>query len=311
MQTCQAIELRDATGQRVSVRNGVTFALFIDRHVAEMGAELATTLDAAIGMFPPDALKWAVVSATSEQWKPFDAASLQRMRDSLAPPGARKRRMTGFRINDAGGDAPRYGFRLLDKDTDPDYRDSRTWLQVTLPISWIEKDRLETLYSFARGAIALLKPEYGYCSPALLTSDAGQPAAFAQLKGLAMRHPGYDVDMNVMTCLTIGPRVRGARWITLMGPALWAALAGRSGTPVEVPAGVECREVSGIRWLQAGALPELGDVNRGAGTPGLCAMARLLEPVTLFGEVDLLSYFAGFDEDFLRRWERRFLDQAP
>jgi hypothetical protein len=71
---------------------------------------------------------------------------------------------------------------------------------------------------------------------------------------------------------------------------------------------VEVRQTGGVVIIQAGRVPELGDRNRQQDLPLLRAVARLLEPVTLFRELDLLSYFANFDEDLLQRWERRFLD---
>ena len=60
--------------------------------------------------------------------------------------------------------------------------------------------------------------------------------------------------------------------------------------------------------IRAGTRPEIGDTNRNIDTPLLRAVARVLEKITLFIELNLLSYVANFDDDLLRRWERRFLD---
>jgi hypothetical protein len=133
-------------------------------------------------------------------------------------------------------------------------------------------------------------------------------AAFMEIRHIAQRYPGYDVAVNDLTQLDIGARVRGARWITLLGPALAESLSGLDAIRAALPADVDVRDVAGIAMIRAGRTPELGDTNRKVEMPLLRAVARVLEPVTMFREVNLLSYFANFDDDALRRWERRFLD---
>ena len=114
--------------------------------------------------------------------------------------------------------------------------------------------------------------------------------------------------MNEMTQLDIGTRVRGARWVTLLGPGPLERLGGIGAIRKALPSTVEVCDVASIAMIRAGKTPELGDKNRKLDTPLLRALARVLEPITLFREVDLLSHFANFDEDLLDRWERRFLD---
>jgi hypothetical protein len=60
--------------------------------------------------------------------------------------------------------------------------------------------------------------------------------------------------------------------------------------------------------IRAGLIPEIGDKAQKQGTPLLNAVAKILEPVTAFEEVVLLGSLAKWDKDFLRWWERRFLD---
>jgi hypothetical protein len=110
-----------------------------------------------------------------------------------------------------------------------------------------------------------------------------------------------------MTHVHIDKRVRGARWITILGPDLVKKLGGDSKLRKELPAPIVVSNVGPSVIIRAGVTPELGDVNRKLDTPLLKKVAKVLEPVTLFEELDMLSYFANFDEDTLKRWERRFL----
>ncbi|MHC4103657.1 MAG: type VI immunity family protein [Planctomycetota bacterium] len=308
MNAIKSIQLKDRKTGKVYVRNGVSLTFFLDQFVHECSDELTTVFDRFVESTPPNALKWAVVSATSDYWREVDAKVMKRMRDSLAPAGARKRKFTAFRVNDFGGEAPQYGFTLSDRDRDEEWIDSRNLVQMTFPLSIVNEEHVEDLWSLIAEFTALLKPVSGYCSPSLLPADSLLSAAFAKITNIALRHPGYDVAMNNMTQLHIGARVRGARWVTLLGHSPLEQLGGMTALRSALPPEVEVRDVASIAMIRAGRTPEIGDKNKKLDTPLLRAVARIIEPITLFREVDLLSYFANFDEDLLKSWERRFLD---
>jgi hypothetical protein len=304
----KSIEVKDPASGQVLVRNGIILVFFLETYVYECSGGLTSAFDRFVETVPVESLKWAVVNATSEEWRNADAKTVKRMRDSLAPSGARKRKFTAFRVNDFADEAPQYSFMISDRDKDEEQPVSRTLVQMTFPPSAANEDGVDIFCKLVSEFTALIKPSYGYCAPGLLASDARQAAAFVQIRHLARRYPGYDVAINDLTQLDIGPRVRGARWISLLGPDLVKALNGRDAIRKALPAAVEVRDIAGTLMIRAGRLPELGDANRRLETPLLRSVARVLEPVTMFGELNLRSYFANFDEDVLRRWERRFLD---
>ena len=308
MEAMKQIEVKDQASGQTLVRNGVILAFFLEPFVHECSEALTTVFDRFVGTVPIESLKWAVVSATSEQWREVDENIMKRMRDSLAPSGARKRKFTSFRVNDFGDEAPQYSFTVSDRDKNEEQPVSRTLVQMTFPPSVAEERNVDALCAHVVEFATLLKPAYGYCSPCLLPSDARQTAAFVEIRRIAQRYPGFDVAVNDLAQLDIGARVRGARWITLLGPALTQVLSGLDAIRKRLPAEVEVRDLGGVAIIRTGRTPEIGDSNRKLQTPLLRAVARVLEPVTLFGEVNLLSYFANFEEDVLRSWERRFLD---
>ncbi|MGH8557103.1 MAG: type VI immunity family protein [Methylococcales bacterium] len=308
MESINPIQIKNLETGNVYLRNGVTLAFFLDQFVHECSNAVTTIFDLFVENTPPNTLKWAVVSATSEEWREVDSTVMKRLRDSLAPVGARKRKYTAFRVNDFGNEAPQFSFTLSDRDKDEKQTNSLTLVQMTFPPGVTEKENADNLCGLIAKFAALLKPVSGYCSPSLLPADSRMSAAFSEMKSIALRYPGYDVAMNDMTQLVIGPQVRGARWITLLGTILLEMLGGIHALRNALPSEVEVHDIAGIVMIRAGRMPELGDKNRKLDTPLLRAVARILEPITLFQEVDLLSYFAGFDEDLLQRWERRFLD---
>ncbi|HSV58246.1 MAG TPA: type VI immunity family protein [Variovorax sp.] len=306
MEDIAPLEITDSATGAVLVRNGVTLALFLDRRVHECSDALIQAFDLFLASVPADALTWAVVSATSEEWRPVDASVIARIRESMEPAGARKRKLTAFRINDFAGAAPQYGFTLADRYKDKP--DSMTLVQMSFPMHAVDAGHADGTCDFVGRVAALLSPVAGYCAPSLLQADAHQSEAFERIRGLALRYPGYDVAMNDLTRLRLGPRVRGARWITLLGAALLESAGGfelfRKALPVEM----EMSQAGATTLIRAGRTPELGDTNRQLETPLLRAVARVLEPITLFREAKMLLYLANFDEDLLDRWERRFLD---
>lgn len=293
---------------RVYLRNGINLAFFIEQPVHEISEAVTELLERFVQNVPQNKLKWAVTSATSEEWVETDANTIPRFKAALAPAGARKRKLTAFRLNDSGADAPGYSFRLLGKPMDQDWPDAVTHIQMTFPLDVIEDEQLAKFVSQIQEFAILVSPVSGYCSPALQYSELHIEEAFYDIRGIAKIHPGYDVQVNEMTYLDIDKKVRGARWISFLGAELVDVLGGTEVLKQTLRQPITIESVGGGLMIRAGEFPEIGDVNRRVDTPLLKAVAKLLEPITLFGEVDLLSYFADFDDDILRQWERRFLD---
>ncbi|MGH8497944.1 MAG: hypothetical protein ACRERV_03930, partial [Methylococcales bacterium] len=110
MESINPIQIKNLETGNVYLRNGVTLAFFLDQFVHECSNAVTTIFDLFVENTPPNTLKWAVVSATSEEWREVDSTVMKRLRDSLAPVGARKRKYTAFRVNDFGNEAPQFSF---------------------------------------------------------------------------------------------------------------------------------------------------------------------------------------------------------
>ncbi len=308
MGTIQEVTRIHPESDRVYLRNGINLAFFIDHPVHEISGALIELLERFVQYVPQNKLKWAVTSATSEEWVEIDAKTIPRIKAALAPPGARKRKLTAFRLNDSGADAPGYSFRLLGKPMDEEWPDAVTHIQMTFPLDVIVDEQLEKFVSLIREFAILVSPVSGYCSPALQYSELHIEEAFHEIRGIAKQHPGYDVQVNDMTYLDIDKKVRGARWISFLGAELLAILGGTEVLKQRLHKHITIETIGSGLMIRAGESPEIGDINQQIDTPLLKDVAKLLEPITLFGEVDLLSYFANFDDNILRQWERRFLD---
>jgi hypothetical protein len=293
---------------RVYVRNGITLAVFLDRPVHETSGQCIGLLDGYLDAVPEGALKWAVASATSEEWREIGKTTIARCRSSLAPEAARKRRLTAFNLNDSAGDAPGYSFYFVGKPTDGVPPSATTLVQMTFPLEAVAAERADKFVATVQRLIEPIEFASGYCAPGFQFSDLHLSEAFNEIRPLALRHPGYDVQYNRNTRLRIDMKSRGARWITLLGRELTEQLGGIAELRKQLSAPVEVRTLKHGVMIIAGRLPEVGDVNRGQSVAALRTVAKVLEPVTLFGESEMRIYLARRDEELLRRWERRFLD---
>lgn len=306
----ELLRKRADTG-RVYLREAMTVAFFFPPPICDAVDGLQRVLDLYLEAIPPGALTWSSIGASSEEWKPIDTTTLRRCRDQLKKEAAAKRRLTSFKLTDGevGGDAPGYSIAVLGSPGgDTRVPDELCLLQMTFPMEALDAASVDKFIEFCRQVASLIPYVSGYASPGLQWAELNRGEAAEESMPIALRHPGYDVEMNEQACLRLGSRVRGARWLTFLGSELVVALGGRArlrsalSTPIDV-------EPSGSgSMIRASTLPEIGDVNKAIDGHGLREVAALLEPVTAFEESALLGNFANHDHDLLRRWERRLLN---
>jgi len=303
---------KDPETGKVAVRNAVVLAWFVHRPVHEICGSVAAMLDEYLSCIPADALKWAIPNASAEQWRPVDQKTLPGIRKLLDPQGAKARDITSFRLADSAGEAPAFEFRFVGKPKSYKSPPACSLVQAVFPIETAREAYVDGLLERVKRLSAMIDFAYGYCSPALLYRELRLVYAYPEIRGLAMRHHGYDVQNNLQAAWSMGLRTRGARWITLLGPELQAELGGAAR--IEQALGdsthhaISVERLGPALMIRAGRSPEIGDTNRREETPLLRRLAKVLEPVTAFDEKDLV--FARFEDDevLLQRWERRFLD---
>lgn len=308
MKKIEEIIRADSESGLVYIRSCVILAFFIDKPVHNHSEELIKLLNRYIEIVPPEALKWSVASASQEEWRETNTATLVRIKSSLAPAKSSKRDLTAFRLSDSGDSAPSYSFRLIGQPLDKGWPDPVTLVQVTFPVNVLSEGNLEEFIVQVRELAGLAKANYGYCSLGFNYNELNIEEAFKEIKKIALRHPGYDVQVNDMIHVEIGKKVRGARWITFLSTELVTLLGGLEKLRKQLPQQIVVEKILNGVMLRAGKFPELGDVNRKVKTPLLREVAKVLEPVTHFNEVYICSYLADGDEDLARKWERRFLD---
>lgn len=133
--------------------------------------------------------------------------------------------------------------------------------------------------------------------------------ADAWLGGHLLKHPGLAPGDLMSWGLRVEKGISNIGWLTFVGDALLPRLGGRASLAERLTGtGVELRSYAKGVALQAGDVPELGDVNRKNRLPKYCEVGRVLEPV--FAPEDFLEKIRipGIkDPDARLAWLRRFL----
>jgi len=151
------------------------------------------------------------------------------------------------------------------------------------------------------------------------TGHAGLAFAFyrpysrliAGLRDEVFRHPGLDVPGGELLS-DVGTRVAGVHWLNFLSQPVLGELGGAEGLRARLHSPeTTVQELDGERVVVTlGEWPEAGDLTRGHDLPAYRELARVLEP---WLEPFLPGYanaWRGYTQEEVRRWWRRFLDEA-
>jgi hypothetical protein len=302
--------LRKQKDGRIYLREAVTVAFFLSTPLHDFVHAVRAAFQLFLQAIPSDVLTWGLIGANSEAWTRISKTTLSRCLSQLEPARTRARPLTYFELGDGtlGGEAPGYGVIVVGSPGgDRELRDEVNLFQMSFPVEVIDSDTVEDFVGFCRRVAEALPYVSGYASPSLQWAMMYMSEAMDEARGIAMRHPGYDVQFNVNARLRLGNRVRGARWLTFLGPGAMEAVGGESRLRSSLSGEISVEQVGSGTMIRAGTMPELGDVNKGIGVPLLREVAAVLEPITAFQELVLLGNFADNDEAFFEAWERRLL----
>lgn len=299
-------------GKALVGRDVFVVALFTEKAFPSAITDVEEAFDHWLRAVPEKELEWAQIGPNATGFKALTKTSIQRCRDQLSPTKVKDRALAAFDIR--GGEDPHnpsYGFTFYGSKPAPMVPDRTCLVEMRWPSEYPEALGHDAFVDWVCELAALLPYRSGYAAPALSRGWENSKhieEAARNLIPLAFRHPGYDLFENEGTAARMPrDRCRGARWLTLLGPALVDALGGRSVLEQNLDSNVTIRDAGRGLLLRAGERPELGDVNHGDRAPLLRSVAGAIESVTYFEDVYSLQKLFLHDEEQLLRWERRHL----
>lgn len=155
-------------------------------------------------------------------------------------------------------------------------------------------------------SVSLLSGHGGYT---LLYDGSRLVTAFNCIYPLARRYWGFDVEHLNSNVRLMRDGIKGASWLTLLGPASVDQLGGPAPLEALAGDGIEVTAGPGGVLVAAGPAPDLLDQNRPCPALGRYEkIAATLEPAFLPAFPDLPGRFATEGDSFA--WLRRFLEPA-
>ena len=300
-----------ASGPPYVARDGVIVVLFVRESHVTLAPAVGKLFDAYLRLTGEDALQFITAS---EEWKPLTPRRLTNARRRMSTAAAKGLPNEALEMKGGRGedDVGTFGFFYYGADISGQGAERRaSSIEMWFPSEAVEQRGLD---AFTRDVLDLggyVPFSSGYCSMAFNVEEAAWIDVTRHVTTpLAMRHPGMDLHMTDITMSFIADSVRGAYWLTLVGPSAMQALkldADGLRKALDDPA-ITVHDLTHGVAIRAGDELRPGDVNHGDRLPLTRKVAAVLEPVTIVQERAAF----GFDRDdpltrFLE-WQRRHLD---
>lgn len=155
-------------------------------------------------------------------------------------------------------------------------------VRLVLPVDFVRSElgRLPWLIEEMVSGLRFCSGSAGY---GLKFNETSQLSFLAKrdLYPLIKRYHGLDLDYSssMLRALEHKPGLGCVNWLTLLGKELIQELGGQASLRARLPGEVQLRPLPHGVMLQAGAQPELGDVNRRQTLPLYHAVGSTLAPV--------------------------------
>lgn len=294
----------DAEGERYpSVRESVSISFYMRRPHREVAPAVMRALEAYRRAIAPHTLTW--YSGMEGDWRELDEQGWEINRQKMQRPQGANLWLRGSPelITD-------YEFRYhgMALDASPLNEDPGATCAVAF---WLPTEYLEV---HGPAQVRKLALELGAELP-FNSGHAGLSFYFTEdmvgisdpLHDLCFRHPGMDMPAMEKLPLRLGTRVKGACWLTFLGPPVLDSLGGGAGLRARLhSSGTSVEGLStGRVVVTLGEWPEAGDIEHGNTLPQYRELAQVLKPWLYEA---LRSPWSGFTDEDVRRWERRFLD---
>lgn len=300
-----------ASGPPYDARDGVIVVLFVRESHVGLAPAIGALFNAFVALVGEDALEFIV---SSGEWKPL--TSRRRARAHRRMSAAAAKGLPNDFLEMKGGcsedEVGAYGFFYYGHDlAEIDSERETSAVEMWFPTEVVERRGLDSFTTDILGLASHVQFSSGYCTLAFNVEEA----AWIDVKQhvttpLAMRHPGMDVHRTVITTGFMGDGIRGAYWLTLVGPVALQALqldADGLCEALEDPAITVYELAHGVA-IRAGDELRPGDVNYGDRLPLTRKVAAVLEPVTSVQERGAFGFITDDPLTSFLEWQRRHLD---
>ncbi len=295
----------------VVARANLTLCFFGKTDAPSWSKAGRAALDAWHGQVPAGALTWASLGASSSKYTAAGPGILAKCSKQLqsGKSTASKSNSLFLRGPQMHGADYEFNWTYLKDAADPEANGANL-LEMRFPVEHLKALGCNSFVEWLSRVAAPVPFDSGYVafswSPA---RESTESQAGKRLGALALRHAGLDVSINRSTHFEIARRCRGAQWMVFLSDGLVQRVGGIGALAGSLTRDGHVDQCGGGVMIRTSVEPRTGDTNRNDKLTDMQPLARLLEPITYFGDYSLDILFND-DEDMRHRWERRYLDQS-
>ncbi len=184
------------------------------------------------------------------------------------------------------------------------------YLSATFPLAFLEQQPSGFFQQFVHDWCKRLSPYHGYGGLGLIRSV--EPGAARRVEPLLYplisRFPGFEIDMPHSHTIYCVDGIKGINWVTILSDAFLEKLGGKAALRAQLDDDFIFYDYSGGTMIQAGAFPQIGDLEQNNIPKQYQKLYRLVKSV----QTDKLD--AGYidtpegvnADEFAQQWLHRF-----
>jgi hypothetical protein len=292
-------KLKDDGEEWILYRPGISFDLFYDSPLGEIGRSLALIIEDYLTFIAPDSIE-KYLGASG-----YKKLSKKTITTYLGDLNAAEAGDEFYELHLGSGVEPGPGYAvhlkasgLADRDTYP-FETNR--LTLEFPPDILDKKGVEPLVEFLIGCANRHPFYYGIAGYAFQHSVMTMvDHAQERIAKAAMRYLAFDISYGDIRYELDG-HIHNVSWMNFLGSTILDKLGGAKKVQALLPGGAVLTPLQDGAVVRVAPLPPVGDVNKGASDLlPLKAFAKIAKPLRI--ETD---YLGSDDDDFAERWLRR------
>jgi len=294
----ELLPLRLEHGGRVAIHDGVLLCLFIREPHLVAAPSVGQLYDRYVELVGAQSLRWY---RGKDEWKALTPRQRARLRGLMTATTSRADVLVAIKGGEHADTEMVHGFDYWGDEAPSSTNEIASFVELRFATEWVTERGLDAFAATAADLASCVRFSSGYASLAFhLEMHVGE-----LLDVLAFRHPGMDVHANEYTSSNIAERVRGAYWLTFVGPAALAQL-GHAPAALRKLLGpaIAVDTVGDGVVIRAGDELRPGDTSHGDDLPLTRTVARVLEPITL-GKSCAFGFSSENSVETFAAWQRR------
>ncbi len=182
-----------------------------------------------------------------------------------------------------------YGLNVFASRNTPPLNKNPAYFHAVFPFSWLKnKDGEGAFQTLMHQWCKMLKPFHGYAGVGTILSMVSHEVdrVIHLVYPFTRRFPGIDIDIPSSVASKMargeGPlKIKGVNWLTVLDDQCFEQLGGRNAVLSDLEEGFKFYEYEGGLLIQAGPMPQLGDINQQHIPRYYQQLARKLKPIRM------------------------------